>query len=248
MPELSRQQAGALATGGNRGRRSSFAPLMIETSLIAPCVAYRGQAEGESEAAYGQRMAGELETASERPRSETVLDAAPGTIPAVPGYFRRTREICDCHGGLPILDKRICGMGRTETPFACDRDGIAPDIAAIAKGLGAGSQPVGAMLCTASMTPSKRAVAPSRTDTPSWPGTGRSRGRRSWAKGSRRPCARPLASPHVGDIRGQNLFRGIEQAKDRASRPLPARAQGPCPDRGRRFRGRAALPSDGRHH
>ncbi|MCE8457456.1 aminotransferase class III-fold pyridoxal phosphate-dependent enzyme [Rhodovulum sulfidophilum] len=128
---------------------------MIETSLIAPCVAYRGRAEGE--AARGQRMTGELETGIERPGSETVMavaaeqvpGATPGAVPAVPGYFRRTREICDCHGGLPILDKRICGMGRTETPFACDQHGIAPDIAAIAKGLGAGSQPVGAMLRTA---------------------------------------------------------------------------------------------------
>ncbi|MCE8417115.1 hypothetical protein LZ190_00075 [Rhodovulum sulfidophilum] len=87
---------------------------MIETSHIAPCVAYICRAEGE--AARGQRMTGELETGTERPGSETMLDAAPGAVPAVPGYFRRTREICDCHGGLPILDKRICGMGRTETP------------------------------------------------------------------------------------------------------------------------------------
>ncbi len=160
---------------------------------------------------------------------EPVPGVTPGMVPAVPGYFRRIREICDRHGGLPILDKGICGMCRTGTLFACNQEGITPDIADIAKGLGAGSQPVGAMLCTASMTPSKRAVAPSRTDTPSWPGTGRSRGRRSWAKGSRRPCARPLASPHVGDIRGQNLFRGIEQAKDRASRPTFRPSAGPMP-------------------
>jgi len=127
---------------------------MIETSYIAPCVAYFGRAE--SEAARGQRMTGELETGIERPGSETVMafvaeqvpGATSGAVLAVPGYFRRTREICDRHGGLPILDKGICGMGRTGTPFACDQDGIAPDIAAIAKGLRAGSQPVGAMLRT----------------------------------------------------------------------------------------------------
>ena len=49
---------------------------------------------------------------------------------------------------LLILDEVMCGMGRTGSLYACDQDGIAPDIMTIAKGLGAGYQPIGAMLCT----------------------------------------------------------------------------------------------------
>ncbi len=49
---------------------------------------------------------------------------------------------------LLILDEVMCGMGRTGTLFACEQDGVAPDIVAIAKGLGAGYQPIGAMLCS----------------------------------------------------------------------------------------------------
>ena len=56
------------------------------------------------------------------------------------------REVCDRHGVLLILDEVMCGMGRTGTLFACEQDGGRPDIVTIAKGLGAGYQPIGATL------------------------------------------------------------------------------------------------------
>ena len=58
------------------------------------------------------------------------------------------REICDRHGALLILDEVMCGMGRTGTLHAWEQEGIAPDIQAIAKGLGGGYQPIGAMLAS----------------------------------------------------------------------------------------------------
>ncbi|MGB0440724.1 MAG: aminotransferase class III-fold pyridoxal phosphate-dependent enzyme, partial [Paracoccaceae bacterium] len=64
------------------------------------------------------------------------------------GYFQRIREICDQYGVLLILDEVMCGMGRTGHLFACEAEGITPDILCIAKGLGAGYQPIGAMLCS----------------------------------------------------------------------------------------------------
>ncbi len=79
------------------------------------------------------------------------MRATAGAVPAVPGYLKRIGAICDRHGVLPILDEIICGMGRTGYLFACQEDGVAPDILTIAKGLGAGYQPVGAMLCTAAI-------------------------------------------------------------------------------------------------
>jgi adenosylmethionine-8-amino-7-oxononanoate aminotransferase len=148
---------GALAIGGNEWRRAQFAPLLIEVSHIAPCYAYRGQRDGETLEAYGGRMADELEAEILRLGpdqviafiAEPVVGATLGTVPAAPGYFKRIREICDRHGVLLILDEVMCGMGRTGTLYACEQDGVVPDIVCIAKGLGAGYQPIGAMLTNA---------------------------------------------------------------------------------------------------
>src|SRR5207253_7510544 len=78
--------------------------------------------------------------------AETVVGATLGAVPAVPGYFQRIREVCDRHGVLLILDEVMCGMGRTGKLHACEQEGISPDLIAIAKGLGGGYQPVGAVL------------------------------------------------------------------------------------------------------
>ncbi len=147
---------GALATGGNMWRREPFSPLMIDTTHISPCYQYRSRLEGESEFDYGQRVANELEAEINRLGAdqvmafvaEPVVGATLGAVAAVPGYFKRIREICDEHNVLLILDEVMCGMGRTGSLFACEQEDIAPDILTIAKGLGAGYQPIGAMLCS----------------------------------------------------------------------------------------------------
>jgi adenosylmethionine-8-amino-7-oxononanoate aminotransferase len=148
---------GALAVGGNLWRREPFSPLMIETTHISPCYAYRGQQQDETGFDYGQRVANELEAEIQRLGEEQVMafiaepvvGATLGAVPAVEGYFKRIREICTQYGVLLILDEVMCGMGRTGSLYACDQDGVAPDIMTIAKGLGAGYQPIGAMLCSA---------------------------------------------------------------------------------------------------
>ena len=143
---------GALAVGGNAARRKQYAPLLINASHVAPCYPYRDQRAGESDAAYAKRLAAELEREIEHlgPRNviafvaETVAGATLGAAPPVPGYFRRMREICDRHGVLLILDEVMCGMGRCGTMWAFEPEGVVPDIVTIAKGLGAGYQPIGA--------------------------------------------------------------------------------------------------------
>ena len=150
---------GALAAGGSPARRAPFSQLMIETSHIAPCYEYRGRKDDESASQYGLRVANELEAEILRlgPESvmafvaEPVVGATLGAVPPVEGYFKRIREICDQYGILLILDEVMCGMGRTGTLFACEQDGIAPDIVTIAKGLGAGYQPIGAALCSSAI-------------------------------------------------------------------------------------------------
>ena len=147
---------GALAVGGNVWRREPYAPILIEASHISPCYAYRDMQDGESEQEYGLRVANELDTEIRRLGAEnvcafiaeTVGGATAGVIPPVEGYFKRIREICDEHGVIMILDEVMCGMGRTGTLFACEQDGVVPDIVCIAKGLGAGYQPIGATLVT----------------------------------------------------------------------------------------------------
>ncbi len=148
---------GALAAGGNLWRREPFSPLMIETTHISPCYAYRDQQQDETGFDYGQRVANELEAEIQRLGEEQVMafiaepvvGATLGAVPAVEGYFKRIREICNQYGVLLILDEVMCGMGRTGSLYACDQEGVAPDIMTIAKGLGAGYQPIGAMLCSA---------------------------------------------------------------------------------------------------
>ncbi len=235
---------GALAAGGNMWRRRQFDPLLIETSHISPCYAYRGQMPGETLEAYGQRVANELEAEIERLGPETVMafiaepvvGATMGAVPPVPGYFRRIREICDRHGVLLILDEVMCGMGRTGTLFACEQEGVVPDILTLAKGLGAGYQPIGAMMCSSRIfdaidrgsgffqhghtymghptaAAAGRAVVEAliTRDLPA-------RSRKMGEKLDALLRARFGQHPHVGDIRGRGLFRGMEFVRDRSTK------------------------------
>ncbi|HEX2727434.1 MAG TPA: aspartate aminotransferase family protein, partial [Beijerinckiaceae bacterium] len=150
---------GALAVGGNEWRRKQFAPLLIETHHVSPCYEYRDRRDDETAEQYGARLAAELEQTIERLGPETVIafvaetvgGATSGCITPVPGYYRRIREICDRHGILLILDEVMCGMGRTGTLHACEQEGVAPDLMAIAKGLGGGFAPIGAVLVGAKL-------------------------------------------------------------------------------------------------
>ncbi|MGH8804263.1 MAG: aspartate aminotransferase family protein, partial [Polaromonas sp.] len=145
---------GALAVGGNEWRRAPFAPILVPATHVSPCYPYREQLAGETDLQYGQRLAAELEAAilaqgADRVIAfvaETVGGATAGVLTPVPGYFRAVREVCDRYGVLLILDEVMCGMGRTGTLYASEQEGVVPDLVAIAKGLGGGYQPVGAVL------------------------------------------------------------------------------------------------------
>ncbi|MDQ2090232.1 aspartate aminotransferase family protein [Marimonas arenosa] len=235
---------GALAAGGNEWRREPFAPLLIETTLVPACYAYRGQAEGESLEEYGRRTADELEAAILKLGPETVMcfiaetvgGATAGAITPAPGYFARIREICDKYGVLLILDEVMCGMGRTGSLFACEQEGISPDIVTIAKGLGAGYQPIGAMLCSNEIygaiehgtgffqhghTYLGHAAAAACGVAVLKAFEERDLIANVRDKGAKLRVA--LESevgqhPHVGDIRGRGLFLGVEFVVDRATK------------------------------
>ena len=235
---------GALSAGGNEWRRAQFAPLLLDVSHIDPCYDYRLRHAGESLEAYARRAADALEAEVERLGPETVMafiaepvvGATAGALVPAPGYFRRIREICDRHGILLILDEVMCGMGRTGSLFACAQDGVAPDILCIAKGLGAGYQPVGAMLCSGAVydavaqgsgffqhghTYIGHPVATAAGLAVVGAILGRGLIDRVQAQGAvlaARLAERFGAHPNVGDIRGRGLFRGIELVADRATK------------------------------
>ncbi|WP_170427860.1 aspartate aminotransferase family protein [Ruegeria arenilitoris] len=235
---------GALSAGGNAWRRAQFAPMLIDMTHIAPCYEYAEKSEGESSHDYGQRVANELEAEILRLGPETVMafmaepvvGATLGAVPAVEGYFKRIREICDQYGVLLILDEVMCGMGRTGHLFACDHDRVAPDILCIAKGLGAGYQPIGAMMCTGRIYDAIRdgsgffqhghtyighPVATAAALAVIRELTGRDLPARAGVMGEKLQSALEAAlgqHPNVGDVRGRGLFRGIELVADRDSK------------------------------
>jgi adenosylmethionine-8-amino-7-oxononanoate aminotransferase len=148
---------GALAAGGNAARRAPYAPILSGAfTHVTPAFAYHESRDGESEADFVRRLTAELEAEFVRLGPETVaafiaepvVGATAGCVAAPEGYFRAVREICDRHGALLILDEVMCGMGRTGTLHAWEQEGVAPDIQAVAKGLGGGFQPIGAMLAS----------------------------------------------------------------------------------------------------
>ncbi|WP_181893093.1 aspartate aminotransferase family protein [Falsiruegeria mediterranea] len=235
---------GALAAGGNAWRRQQFDPLLIGVSHIAPCYEYAERGAEESLADYGQRVANELEEEIQHLGPETVMafvaepvvGATLGAVPAVEGYYARIREVCDQYGVLLILDEVMCGMGRTGHLFACDGEGVRPDIITIAKGLGAGYQPVGAMLCSSAIydaiakgsgffqhghtyighptaTAAGLAVVKQLLDPAMLP---RVRELGSLVETALHSTLGQYA--HVGDIRGRGLFWGVELVEDRETK------------------------------
>ena len=243
---------GALATGGNQWRREPFSPLLIETSHISPCYEYRYKTDGETIEDYSARSAHELEVEILKSGPENVMafiaepvvGATAGAVPATPGYFKQIKQICDKYGILLILDEVMCGMGRTGTLYACEQDGISPDILCMAKGLGAGYQPIGAMLCTEEIYNTIR------------DGSGFFQHGHTYM-GHPTACAAALAvtnyildeklidkvkvqgqklqellketfgeNPYIGDIRGRGLFQGIELVQNKETKqPFPSSLQ-----------------------
>ncbi|MBD5654855.1 MAG: aspartate aminotransferase family protein [Candidatus Eremiobacteraeota bacterium] len=83
-----------------------------------------------------------------------------GVIVPAAGYLRRARELCDRHGALLIADEVQTGLGRCGLLFACDRDGIVPDVMTLAKGLSGGVMPIGAYVARPAVWNAAYAKAP----------------------------------------------------------------------------------------
>ena len=237
---------GALAVGGNEWRRAQFAPLLINVKHLSPCYEYRDRLSAETAEQYSQRLVDELEAAIVRlgPSSvmafcaETVVGATAGALTPTPGYFAGVAAVCKKYGVLLIMDEVMCGMGRTGSLHACSQEAVVPDLLVIAKGLGAGYQPIGAVLAQKFITD---AIAG---------GSGFFQHGHTYL-GHATACAASLAvqkvlrrdrlvqasaaqgaklktmlkatfanHPYVGDVRGRGLFVGIELVQDRHNKQV----------------------------
>jgi adenosylmethionine-8-amino-7-oxononanoate aminotransferase len=235
---------GALAVGGNEPRRAPFRSMMAESHHVSPCYAYRERRDGESDDQYTARLADELEAKILElgPETvaafvaETVVGATSGAVPPVAGYFQLVRDICDKYGVLLVLDEVMCGAGRTGTLFAFEPEGIVPDLVAVAKGLGAGYQPIGAVLLSEDIfrafydgsgffqhghtfmghatACAAAVVVQQKLQDPAMMANVRRLGA-CFAGGLQAAFG---DHPHVGDIRGRGMFRGIELVADRATK------------------------------
>ena len=243
---------GALSVGGNQWRREPFKPLLSTAHHIDPCYAYRHQNNDETEDDYSIRTANQLEEkilelGAENVMAfiaEPVVGATSGAVPATKGYFKRIREICDAYDVLLILDEVMCGIGRSGSLFAFELEGIEPDLVCIAKGLGAGYQPIGATIVndkvyhsmasgsgffqhghTYMAHPTACACALATIDTiideQLIDAVNHFGGK------LKRALVEQLGPlPNIGDIRGKGLFLGIELVKDKTTKaPLPSSTQ-----------------------
>jgi adenosylmethionine-8-amino-7-oxononanoate aminotransferase len=176
--------------------------------------------------------------------AEPVVGATLGAVPRTPGYFQRVREVCDRHGILLIADEVMCGMGRTGTLHALEQEGVAPDLQAIAKGLGGGYQPsapcsrrrrsstrckrgsgmfqhghtyIGHAVGAAAALAVQRVIKRDGCST-------RCAADGAYFEKSLRRALEP--QQHVGDIRGRGFFWGIELVEDRATKKTSTRPPG----------------------
>jgi len=265
---------GALSAGGHVARRAPYEPLLSTAfRKVSPCFAYHYQAPEETDADYVARLAAELEAEFQRLGpgtvaafcAETVVGATTGCVAAVPGYFVAMRAVCDRHGTLLVLDEVMCGMGRTGTLHAWEQEGVAPDIQAVAKGLGGGYAPVGGILVAARVIAALRDGSGGFMHGQTYQahpvacaaalevqriireqdlvGAAARKGTRLAALLTDR-----FGNHHqVGDIRGRGLFHALEFVQDRAARlPFdPARGIAEAVKQAALDRGLAIYPCTG---
>lgn len=234
---------GALAVGGNEWRRRQFAPLLIDVGHVSPCYAYRDRRAGETQDQYTQRLIDELDAHFQAvgPESviafvaETVVGATAGALPPTPGYFKGVQALCRRYGILFIADEVMCGIGRTGTLHAVEQEGVVPDLMTIAKGLGGGYQPIGAVLAAGHIVDAIRqgsglfqhghtyighptAAAAALAVQQIIQRDGLLQVVQQRGAYLRAALAERLGDhAHVGDIRGRGLFMGVELVHDRAT-------------------------------
>ncbi len=238
---------GALSMSGHLGRRQRFESLLSADDVVAAPYCYRcplGRTFPECELACADTLE---EAINERGAdtvaafiAEPIVGASGGAITPPPGYYERIRAICDAYEVLFIADEVMTGVGRTGAPFAIEHWGVAPDLMALGKGLGAGYTPIAGVLVsdrilqavrlgsggllyghTMSANPLSCAVALAVVRRVLEGGLSENAARTGALLGQ---GLRALAERHpvVGDVRGVGLLWGLELVADATAVPYPA--------------------------
>lgn len=229
---------GAVTLTSSKARQhAGFGPLLPDVHHVPFAYRYRCQfcaGEGECNRGCIDVIEKELFTRQLDPRDVAAIFVEPiqgegGYIVPPAGYLRDLRALCDRHGILLVADEVQCGVGRTGKMFACEHEGVEPDIMLTAKGLGSG-MPIGAMISRESITtwetgshgstfggnPVCCAAALATLDLVEGGlmANAARMGERLLAR------AQSLKEKHacIGDVRGRGLMVGVEFVKDRATR------------------------------
>ena len=234
---------GALSITGLPPLKEAFEPLVPGAHKVPNTNIYRAdESLRDDPKAFGRWAADRIAEAIEFEGPDTVaavflepVQNAGGCFPPPPGYFERVREICDEYDVLLVSDEVICAFGRIGSMFACSDFGYQPDIITCAKGMTSGYSPLGAMIA------SERLFEPFKTGTTSFlhgytfgghpvsaavglanldifEREGLNDHVKTEGPAFRATLERLLDLPHVGDVRGEGFFYGIELVKDKGTR------------------------------
>ena len=235
---------GAVSVGGIDLFHALYRPLLFETIQAPSPYCYRCPV-GERPETCGMACAARMEEILAAQADEVVavileplVQGAGGMITHPPGYLRRVADACRRHDVLLICDEVATGFGRTGRLFACEHEGVRPDLMCLAKGISGGYLPLAATLAT------DRIYEAFLGD----PGEHRTFFHGHTYTGNALACAAGLASldvfekdgvlarigelqgllaarlaplgsmPHVGEVRRRGLMVGIELVADRRTR------------------------------
>lgn len=145
---------GAVSVGGIDLFHQAYEPLLFETVKAPAPTCYRCPLS-LTFPSCGMACAEEVEKTIKRRRHELagliiepLVQAAAGMLTSPPGYLKRIRELCNRYDLLMIADEVATGFGRTGRMFACEHEGVTPDLMALSKGITGGYLPLAATLTT----------------------------------------------------------------------------------------------------
>jgi adenosylmethionine-8-amino-7-oxononanoate aminotransferase len=128
---------GSVSVGGIDLFHEIYRPLLFDTLQAEP-----------GDAADMERILSENEGEVAAVIVEPLVQGAAGMLVHPEGYLKAVRELCDRHGVLLICDEVATGFGRTGRMFACEHEGVSPDLMCVAKGITGGYMPLAATLTT----------------------------------------------------------------------------------------------------
>lgn len=146
---------GAVSVGGIDLFHGVFKPLLFRSIQAPSPYCYRCELGGSRDGNCPRHCLKELERIMAANAEniagliiEPLMQCAGGMIAQPPGFVAKVRELCDRYDILMIADEVAVGFGRTGAMFACEREGVTPDLMALSKGLTAGYLPLAATLAT----------------------------------------------------------------------------------------------------